>query len=819
MKSPRGSRFLQVGFVGMLSASLLFGVNAGVAGAVASPTVTVGAAGQPASTNLSTTLFNLADVGYQSSEFYLTGNASSYHDLPTHAAATITNVAVTSNVATITTSAPHGLAVGDVITITGLTNTILNVIQKVVASVPSTTTFTFAITTPDIASVAASGTETPNLTADGTWTVAADATQQPFKTRFEVYKPTNPASFNGTVYVEWLNVSNGFDSAADWILAHNEILRTGAVYVGVTTQATGVNAAVTKEAARYGAAGANLSHPGDSFSYDIFSQAGQAIRDPQALILGGLRLGKMIASGESQSANRMATYIDALGTVDNEYDGYFVHSRIGNASALRQLPLDAVAAPSSPLIRTDIGVPVFTLQTETDSRTIRQPDTGVFRDWEVAGSTHADMYTLGIGQFDEGTDDTAAVKLFQAMLHPTNEPLPGILPACIAPLNSGPHHWSVQAGLHGLREWVTNGTPPPPSLYQKTEGDVPSAAVVLDANGNVQGGVRSPHVDVPVAAIRGVAPPGPSFCSLFGSDTPFSVSQLATMYNHGVIDAAAIHSHFVTAWNQSVDDLVRSGYILSDDASMLKSSAASSDVGKSPLSVQANNQTITFGTPDPAFTDTITGFLDGDTAATLATPPTCGVSVPHSHVGTYQITCSGGVDDKYSFAYAPGTLTVVKADQTITFGPLPDLGLADSPTSVSVTATSGLAVSISSTTPSVCTISGSSVTLVSIGTCTLHATQGGDGDWNAAPAVDGSFAVQPTNTPVPATNTPGATATATAAPPTATSAATRTPTGTATPVPSGNDDDGCQIAAVSGHGFAWLLLIPAVGLLVRPRRR
>lgn len=773
MQSSGRSGFVQVGFVAMLSASLWFGVNAGVAGTVASPTVTAGAAGQPASTNLSTTLFNLANVGYESSEFHLTGDASSYHDVPTHAAATITNVAVTSNAATITTSAPHGLAVGDVITITGLTNTILNVSQKVVASVPSTTTFTFAITTADIASVADSGTETPHLTADGAWTVAADATQQPFKTRMQVYKPTNPASFNGTVYVEWLNVSNGYDSAADWLLAHNEILRTGAVYVGVTTQATGVNAAVTKEAARYGAAGANLSHPGDSFSYDIFSQAGQAIRDHQDLILGGpMRLGRMIAIGESQSANRMATYIDALGTVDNEYDGYFVHSRIGNAAALRQSPLDAVAAPSNLLIRTDIGVPVFTLQTETDSRTIRQPDTGVFRDWEVAGSSHADMYTLGIGQFDEGTDDTAAVKLFQAMLHPTNEPLPGILPACNAPLNSGPHHWSVQAGLHALREWVTNATPPAPSLYQQTVGGVPSAAVVLDANGNVQGGVRSPHVDVPVAAIRGVAPPGPSFCFLFGTDTPFSASQLATMYNYR-------HSHFVTAWNQSVDNLVASGYLLSADAPMLKSSAESSDVGGSPLSVQANNQTITFGTPDPAFTYTITGFLDGDTAAALAKPPACGVGLPHAHGGAYPITCSGGVDDKYSFVYTQGTLTVVKTNQTITFGPLSDRGLADSPISVSATATSGLAVSIASTTPSVCTISGSSVTLVSSGTCALHATQSGNGDWNAAAAVDQSFAVQPTNT----------------------------------------DDGGCQIAAVSGHGFAWLLLIPAVGMLVRPRRR
>ncbi len=72
----------------------------------------------------------------------------------------------------------------------------------------------------------------------------------------------------------------------------------------------------------------------------------------------------------------------------------------------------------------------------------------------------------------------------------------------------------------------------------------------------------------------------------------------------------------------------------------------------------------------------------------------------------------------------------------------------------------------------------------------------------------------PTNT-VPvvptATNTPKATNTATA-PPTSTSG---------TPAPtsvSGEDNDGCQIGTTGG-GSTWLLLIPAVGLLVMRRRR
>ena len=622
MRSRRARR-LHVGVAVFATAALLSGLTAGSAAAVASPTVTPGGSGAPLAANLSSTTFDLGTVGYQSSEYFLTGNASSYHDVATHAASTITNVAVTSNVVTITTSADHGIAVGDVVTITGLSHTALNRSQVIVTSVPSTTTFTFSFTTPAVASVADSGTVTPNLTANGAWTVEADATQQPFKTRVQVYRPTNAATFNGTVYVEWLNVTNQADSAADWILAHDEILRTGAVYVGVTAQAVGVTAARNTEPARYGAAGANLVHPGDSFSYDIFSQAGQAIRDNQDTILGGLSLGKLIALGESQSASRMVTYIDAVGVADHVYDGYFVHSR-GNAAALRAAALGAVNGPANALIRTDIGVPVFTIQTETDSRTIRQPDSNVFRDWEIAGSAHASMYTLGIGQVDTGTTNTAAVQLFQRMLQPTNEPLPGVLPACNSPVNAGPDHWSIQAGLHALREWVTNGAAPAPSLYQSTAGGVPSAAVLLDGNGNVQGGVRNPHVDVPVATLRGVGQSGNLFCSLFGTTTPFSAEKINGLYSS--------HADFVTKWNQSVDDQVSLGYLLAADAPFLKFSAADSNVG---LRIP--------GTPS------VTGVVAADSALSVSFSPP---GIDADKVTGYTATCS---DSGSSTLSASGT--------------------------------------------------------------------------------------------------------------------------------------------------------------------
>ena len=150
----------------------------------------------------------------------------------------------------------------------------------------------------------------------------------PYTRREVVYRPTDPKKFNGTVIVEWLNVSGPVDANPDWTLTHNELIRDGFAWVGVSAQAVGVNHSSAPagrflpvcpapgDPVRYG----SLSHPGDSYSYDIFSQAGQAIRDNSALILGG-RPEKLIAAGESQSAGRMVTYIDAVQPRDDVTTG------------------------------------------------------------------------------------------------------------------------------------------------------------------------------------------------------------------------------------------------------------------------------------------------------------------------------------------------------------------------------------------------------------------------------------------------------------------------------------------------------------------
>ncbi len=84
--------------------------------------------------------------------------------------------------------------------------------------------------------------------------------------------------------------------------------------------------------------------------------------------------------------------------------------------------------------------------------------------------------------------------------------------------------------------------------------------------------------------------------------------------------------------------------------------------------------------------------------------------------------------------------TVIKRDQTITFGPLPERDVTDPPFAVSATASSGLAVSFVAS--GVCTVSGNTVNLTgAAGTCMIAAQQAGSVSYNPAPDVSQSFAV------------------------------------------------------------------------------
>jgi hypothetical protein len=438
----------------------------------------------------------------------------------------------------------------------------------------STTTF-------DLADVGYSGAEyilsgtasaytsaTP-LTQDGKWTVTPASTA-PYTTRAVVYRPTRAKDFNGTAIVEWLNVSGGVDANPDWVQMHTQMIRDGYAWIGVSAQANGLNATKGSDPERYAA----LSHPGDSYSYDMYSQIGEAVRSDRTL-LGGLKPKRVLAVGESQSAGRLVTYLNAIAPSTDVFDGYLVHSRGGGGGALSQDPLPAIPVVNPTLIRDDLDVPVFVYQAETDvfnsNLGARQPDTKRFRMWEAAGTAHYDTYGLVMGFYDTG-DGQGEVDALASMQEPTNEPIPGVI-TCALAINTGPMHWHLDAVLHHLNQWVVEGTPPPKAPLLETTGSSP-VAYALDETGNAQGGVRSPHVDAPIARLGGVSntgqPPLGQFCRLFGTTVPLTADELAARYES--------QRDFVKQWNKATDAALKAGYLVPEDAKLLKRAAAQSSV-------------------------------------------------------------------------------------------------------------------------------------------------------------------------------------------------------------------------------------------------
>jgi len=408
---------------------------------------------------------------------------------------------------------------------------------------------------------------TDELGQDGVWRVQpADAAS--YRSRMVVLRPIREEDFNGTVVVEWFNVTGGIDAAPDMLQMHTEIIRAGYAWVGVSAQSVGIEGGGAfslplkqVDPTRYG----SLHHPGDSFSYDIFSQGAQAVRNPVGVDpLDGLVVERMIAVGQSQSASRLATYYNAVHPTIALFDGYVIHGRgRGTSSALSQEPQALVETPSPVLIRTDQAAPVIALQNETDvpgSIAARQVDSPAYRMWEVTGSAHTDLYTTLTGNADKGDDPGFADVREQ------NDARPPFI-FCAIPVNDGPGHWVANAALASLDRWIRRGDAAPSAQFMAWDSERDD--FVLDEFGNATGGIRTPWVDAPVAVLRGTGqPPADPFCGLLGTTQRFDTALLAQLYP----DKQA----YIDAIDAATDSARAAGFILPADAEVIKARARTS---------------------------------------------------------------------------------------------------------------------------------------------------------------------------------------------------------------------------------------------------
>ncbi|SEH16647.1 hypothetical protein SAMN04487967_2762 [Natronorubrum sediminis] len=378
-----------------------------------------------------------------------------------------------------------------------------------------------------------------------------------YKTRLLVYRPKHRRDFNGTALIEWPNVSTGRDSPVAWINTFDYAMREGYAVVIASAQKVGVDDSPTDQdlrtgnPERYG----DLHHPGDVYSYDIFSQAIRAIKTrprPKPDPMAGFNVKHVIATGMSQSAQYLRYYLNEIQETHGLVDGF--------------LPFATTHTPEEPADQRDDLVPVLWVVSEDEADRVRRSDSGLFKLWEVTGTSHINYWLMAwAGAMDvrdfEGDD-------------PGWDPLEAGQYGERADADYGdcqgnyfPMRYAYKSGLSHVNEWVKRNEEPPAA--PRIERDVASdgtVEVVTDEYGNAKGGLRLPPIDVPVAFYDARS------CDSYGQTFRLEESELERLY--------PTHKAYVAKIREATEAAVDDGYLLPADADALLARAEASSIGK-----------------------------------------------------------------------------------------------------------------------------------------------------------------------------------------------------------------------------------------------
>ena len=334
---------------------------------------------------------------------------------------------------------------------------------------------------------------------------------------------------------------------------------------------------------------------------------------------------------------------------------------------------------------------------------------------------------------------------------------------------NGPYTWSVALGSlpTGLKlspSGLISGTPTAPGTFgfsvKATDSSIPTAFSATQAlSVTIAAAPLKITASSPAMAYGGVAPAiTPIYDGFLNSDTAAS---LTTAPN---CSTTATSSSPVGNYSSTCSGAFDPNY----DITYANGSVS---VGTALLAITANSTTMTYGGTVPVITATYGGFANGDSPASLSTPPTCSSGATNSSpVGTYPAICTEAVDPNYAIGYTAGTVTVTPAPLVITAsngsmtegGPVPAItpvyggwvngdnaaSLGTAPT-CSTTATSS---SLPGTYPATCRGAVGSNNAISYvaGTVTVNAASSGAPP-AGTPSVGGTTGTPATGTPTTGT--------------------------------------------------------------------
>lgn len=438
---------------------------------------------------------------------------------------------------------------------------------------------------------------------------SSGCTGVPYTTRMIVKRPQHDKDFSGTVVIEALNPSAGFDIAAVWDRSRDLFTANGDIFIGFSSKSVIVNALKEWNPARYAplhwdylpfAPGSNNAAE-DGITFDIAAQIGALIKTGgSASPLNGLPVKHVIESGFSQDGSFTFTQADVFHAIERMpggapvYDGYLPMGTNGPANINFGLTPNGALPQTDPRIRMQPrDAPVIHVDTETEislgtltasGLAFQRPDGDEpgdrYRLWEVPGASHVS------NDFNEvaPTLERDAAQILHLPLADSpplgcthqqfiDGPIVGI-PGVISP-NNFPLSNVQNAAFESLLRWIETGASPAHGMLIQVDTNTTPPHIVRDAQGNALGGVRTPFVDVPITTYVpsdtvAEASALSGFCVLYGYNVPFDAAKLASLYGN--------HGGYVSKFTQGANQAVKEGFWLRSDAKGAVEAAVHSSV-------------------------------------------------------------------------------------------------------------------------------------------------------------------------------------------------------------------------------------------------
>src|SRR5258708_4234723 len=424
-------------------------------------------------------------------------------------------------------------------------------------------------------------------------------TNIPYTTRMLVKLPRNPRKFSGTVVIEPLNPSAGYDIAAVWDRSWPYFVRNGDIFVGWTSRYGTLATLKQWNAARYAPLtwGVN-SAVHDGITFDIAAQVGALFKpNGPGSPTHGIKVKRVFEAGFSQDGGFTFTQADVFNALERMpgggpvYDGYAPVGTTGPRTIAFGLtpagPLPAGGPRHQMQLR---DVPVIQINTETEEAlagffpgglAYRRPHSDAPADrhplWEVPCATHmsndlnSSVITLQRSLAElQGIQVSALAPVGCTHSQFVNGPTVGV-PGVVDP-NPYPFSNVVNAAFADLTKWVDRCVSPPHADRIQVSS---TGSIVRDSLGNALGGLRTPFVDVPTATYTPTDTVAhktvfSGFCILYGYKTPFSHATLKSLYRN--------HGQYVARVVEESNLLVREGFWLRPDAQKVIKQATRADV-------------------------------------------------------------------------------------------------------------------------------------------------------------------------------------------------------------------------------------------------